>query len=85
MVDQYVKDAGMFVKQRVKESYYILQKDYEVAELQNISIHNVIFFAPANGDQLGYAPLPSMAYPQMMFRSEMRGKEIKNGFKPIAP
>lgn len=83
MVDQYVKDDGVFVKQTMLESYYIWPKNYDIAELTSFKVDGVTFYTQTEGDRLGYAPLPSTAYPFMMQRSMLRGDSIKDGFRAV--
>ena len=45
--DNYITDAGVFLKQRVTDPYYILQKDYDEGEME---IHEI------NGHPIYYAP-----------------------------
>ena len=81
MVDQYVKDDGVFVKQTLRDSYYIWPKDYEVAQLKEFQVDGVSYYTQTEGDSLGYAPIPSTVYPFMMERSMMRGQTLQDGFK----
>ena len=83
MVDQYVKDDGVMVKQTVLEPYYFWPKNYEIAELTSFNVDGVTFYTQKEGDRLGYAPLPSTAYPFMMQRSMLIGESIKDGFRAV--
>ncbi|MFI3212525.1 MAG: hypothetical protein R3Y24_04205 [Eubacteriales bacterium] len=83
MIDQYVKDAGVVIKQRILEPYYIVQMPYEVAELKTFEVDGVTFYTPESGESLGYAPLPSTAYAFMMEESQLRGDSFEDGFQSI--
>lgn len=81
-LDHYVTDDGVFVKQNLKQPYYITQKMYDIPELETAEIDGITINYPANGEQIGYAPIPATSYIFMMERSTLRGDNMKSGFKP---
>ena len=79
--DHYITDAGVFVKQSLKEPYYICQKDYDRAEEGSLEINgNVIYYSTA-GEVNTYHTFPSTCYQFMLERSTLMGDNIKDGFK----
>ncbi len=79
--DHYITDAGVFVKQSLKEPYYICQKDYDRAEAGSLEINgNVIYYSTA-GEVNTYHTFPSTCYQFMLERSTLMGDNIKDGFK----
>ena len=79
--DQYVTDAGVFAKQNISEPYYIMPKDYQRSEVKAIEIGNTDFYVPVTGEYISFYDFPGSCYEDMIFRSEMRGEFIKDGFK----
>lgn len=80
MIDQYVKDAGVFIKQNIREPYYIEQKEYIIGDLKTIDVDGVRVNVPKKGECIGYAPLPAAAYRGMVEKCRLRGTTIKEGF-----
>ncbi len=80
--DQYISDAGVFVKHNVTEPYYIMPKDYERSETEKIPIGNTEFYVPVAGEVISFYDFPGSCYDMMVSRSEMRGESIKDGFRP---
>lgn len=68
----------MFTKETVesyRNAYWILQKDYDNYETEEIVIEDEIFYIPITGDQTGYKDFPSApAYPSITFRGETIGE-----------
>ena len=78
--DQYITDAGVFVKQSMKAPYYIRQKDYDEGSMDSCEINgNVIWFA-AEGEINSYHVFPGTCYKDMLDRSTLIGDRIEDGF-----
>lgn len=78
--DQYVTDAGVFVKQRWREPYYIRQKDYDEGSMDSCEMNgNVIYFS--TGEEINsYHVFPGTCYKPMLERSTLIGNRIEDGF-----
>lgn len=85
-VDNYVTDAGVFIKQRVKEPYYIVQKDYDDGSTGSIEVNgNTIYYndyRKEEGERNSYHYFPNTAYEGMLKRSTLISDDIKDGFVP---
>lgn len=79
--DQYVMDASVFVKQNLKEPYYITQKDYDTGSMDSREINgNVIWFS--TGEEINsYHVYPGTCYKPMLERSTLIGDRIEDGFR----
>ena len=78
--DQYITDAGVFVKQGLNAPYYIRQKDYDEGSMDSCEINgNVIWFA-AEGEINSYHVFPGTCYKDMLDRSTLIGDRIEDGF-----
>ena len=78
--DQYVTDAGVFVKQRLRDPYYIRQKDYDVGSMDSLEINgNVIYFSTGE-ETNSYHVFPGTCYKHMLERSTLIGERIEDGF-----
>lgn len=78
--DQYVTDAGVFVKQRLRDPYYIRQKDYDEGSMDSLEINgNVVYFS--TGEEINsYHVFPGTCYKPMLERSTLIGERIEDGF-----
>lgn len=78
--DQYVTDAGVFVKQRLRDPYYIRQKDYDEGSMDSLEINgNVVYFS--TGEEINsYHVFPGTCYKPMLERSTLIGDRIEDGF-----
>ena len=78
--DQYVTDDGVFLKQRLKDPYYIRQKDYDEGSMDSLEINgNMIYFA--TGEEVNsYHVFPGTCYKPMLERSTLIGDRIEDGF-----
>ncbi len=79
--DQYVTDAGVFVKQSLKEPYYIMQKDYDKGRMESCEINgNKVYFS--TGEEVNsYHVFPGTCYKPMLERSTLIGDKIEDGFR----
>ena len=79
--DQYVTDAGVFIKQCLSEPYYIVQKDYDRGNMDSCEINgNTIYFSV--GDEINsYHVFPGTCYKPMLERSTLMGDRIEDGFR----
>lgn len=79
--DQYVTDAGVFMKQSWREPYYIVQKDYDEGSMDSCEINgNRIYFS--TGEEINsYHVYPGTCYKSMLERSTLIGDRIEDGFR----
>lgn len=79
--DQYVTEAGVFVKQNLREPYYIEQKDYDRGSMDSCEINgNTVYFS--TGEEINsYHVFPGTCYKPMLERSTLIGERIKDGFR----
>ncbi len=79
--DQYVTDAGVFIKHNLREPYYISQKDYDLGSMDSCEINgNTIYFS--TGEEINsYHVFPGTCYKPMLERSTLLGDQIKDGFR----
>lgn len=79
--DQYITDAGVFIKHTLREPYYLLQKDYDRGKMESREINgNRIYFA-TEGEVNSYHVFPGTCYEDMLERSTLIGDEIEDGFR----
>ncbi|MCX4343515.1 MAG: hypothetical protein OSJ53_06485 [Kineothrix sp.] len=78
--DQYITDAGVFVKHSLTDPYYILQKDYDVCEMDNYEINGNTVYYSVEGEINNYHVYPATCYGWMLERSTLIGDDIKDGF-----
>lgn len=79
--DHYITDAGVFLKQSLKEPYYIRQKDYDRAEEGSLFINGNIVYYSMEDEVNTYHTFPGTCYKFMLDRSTLMGDNIKDGFK----
>jgi len=86
-VDNYFTDAGVFVKQRLTEPYYIVQKDYDEGNTSHVEIKgNIIYYndyVQDEGERNSYHYFPNTAYYSMLEKCTLVSEDIKDGFVPI--
>ena len=86
-VDNYVTDAGVFLKQRLTEPYYIVQKDYDYGNTNSVEIKgNTIYYNDyllEEGERNSYHYFPNTAYYFMLEKCTLVSEDIKDGFVPI--
>lgn len=79
--DQYITDAGVFIKQRLREPYYIFQQDYDRAETAVYEINGQAVYYPVNGEINDCHVYPGTCYRFMIERSTLISEEIEDGFR----
>lgn len=79
--DNYIKDAGVFVKQHLKDPYYLKQQDYDKAQMDTLEIDGVTIYYPVSGEMNSYHAYPSVCYRWMAERNELREKSFEDGFR----
>ena len=79
--DQYVTDVGVFIKQELREPYYIVQQDYDEGGMDSCEINgNVIYFS--TGEEINsYHVFPGTCYKPMLERSTLIGDTVEEGFR----
>lgn len=85
-VERYVTDDGVFVKQRFRDPYYIVAKDYDSGSMDSYVVNNnVIYFndyKSEEGERNSYHYFPSTCYKFMMDRSTLVSQDIRDGIVP---
>lgn len=82
-MNQYVTDGGVFLKQRSREPYYVLQKDYDDDGLEfAYQMGGKTVYCAGNNEVNSYYNTPSSCYLIMLYRTTLIGEEIEEGFKP---
>lgn len=85
-IDHYFTDMGVFVKQRLMDPYYIVQKDYDHGNTKSVVINgNTIYYNEAlkeEGERNSYHYFPNTCYEVMLNRSTLVSDDIKDGFIP---
>lgn len=79
--DHYFTDDTVFIKQNLMQPYYIVQKDYESSEMEVIKMNNIDIYTPKTGETTGYKYFPCSSYDYMITNTELRGSDIKEGFR----
>lgn len=79
--DNYITDAGVFLKQNAAEPYYLLQKDYDMADNDILEINGNAIYVSSEGIVNSYHVFPSTCYEFMLERSTLMGDKIEDGFK----
>lgn len=79
--DHYFTDDLVFIKQNLTEPYYIMQKDYEHSKMQAFDMNGVTIYNPKEGETTGYHYFPASSYSYMINCTELRGHEVKDGFR----
>lgn len=82
-MNQYVTDAGVFLKQRIKESYYIVQKDYDEDPFTSeVNVNGVTIYCAGDYEVNSYFYTPSTCYDNMLNRATLKSNDLKDGFIP---
>lgn len=79
--EHYFTDDMIFLKHNVMNPYYILQKDYDSTELKVTDMNGINIYSPQMGEISGYYYFPATTYPQMISDVELRGSDLKDGFR----
>lgn len=79
--DHYFNDDLLFIKQNLTEPYYIQQKDYEHSEMRTFDMNGVTIYSPTEGQITGYQYFPASSYDYMINCTELRGEDVKDGFR----
>ena len=79
--EHYFTDDMVYLKHNLTEPYYLIQKDYDSTEMQEIDMNGITIYAPVKGEVSGYYDFPATTYPQMIQDVELRGDGLKDGFR----
>lgn len=79
--NRYFTDDMVFIKQNITQPYYIVQKDYDSSELQEIDMDGITVYAPVYEEVSGYYSFPATTYVEMIDNVELRGNSLKDGFR----
>ena len=78
--DEYLIDIGVYVKYRLRDPYYITQKDYDEGNMDSCEINgNTIYFSTEE-EINSYHVFPGTCYKPMLERSTLIGNRIEDGF-----
>ncbi|HBV84495.1 MAG TPA: hypothetical protein DEB74_17215 [Lachnospiraceae bacterium] len=81
--DHYFVDDIVFIKQNLKQPYYICQKDYDTSTMKEYDMNGIIIYCPEEGQITGYDYFPSSSYDYMIQLTELRGTTLKDGFRSL--
>lgn len=85
-IDVYMMDMLRFVKNNIREPYYIYARDYDDGNTGSVEINgNTIYYndyIKEEGERNSYFYYPNTAYYFMLERSTLAGDEIEDGFIP---
>lgn len=82
--DHYITDAGVFIKQNLREPYYLIQKDYDEGNMESININgNIIYYSTGN-EINSYHVYPGTCYQGMLESLALMGDRIEDGLKSIS-
>lgn len=81
--DHYFADDLLFIKQNLTAPYYLCQKEYETSEMQQFDMNGITIYCPVEGQTVGYSYFPSSAYDYMITSTELRGSDLKDGFRSL--
>lgn len=70
-----------WVRSHITDDAYLLQQDYDEVEVKELQIGTLTVYYPAEGENISYHAFPATAYPDMAERIQLRGEEIRDGFK----
>lgn len=80
--DHYITDGGVFIKQHLRDKYYLKQQDYDLGNMDFVEINgNKIYYDETYNEVNSYFTYPSTCYPQMLERTTLMGDSITDGFK----
>lgn len=79
--DQYITDAGVFVKHTLREPYYLLQKDYDAGTMESREINGNLIYFSTEDEVNSYHVYPGTCYEHMLERSTLIGEDIEDGFR----
>lgn len=81
--DHYFVDDIVFIKQNLKQPYYICQKDYDTSAMKEYDRNGIVIYCPEEGQITGYDYFPSSSYDYMIQLTELRGNTLKDGFRSL--
>lgn len=82
-MNQYVTDDGVFLKQRIRDPYYIVQKDYDDDHLTTeVNINGVTIYCAGDYEVNTYFYTPNTCYDIMLNRTTLKSSDLKDGFIP---
>lgn len=79
--ENYFTVDMVYIKHSLLEPYYVMQKDYDTTELKTKDMNGVTVYSPLHGEISGYYNFPTTTYPQMIEEVELRGDQLKDGFR----
>ena len=65
------------------QEYYVWQRDYETWAYDSYEIGGIEFYIPLESGQIGYDKFPGV--PHERYDVELRGTELREGFRRIQP
>lgn len=82
-IDHYTNDGLSFVKQQVKEPWYLIQKPYPGGESESaMTVDGVTFYVAGTDEVNSYYAFPGTCYNFMLERTKLLGDSIEDGFAP---
>ena len=81
VVDTYMMNDMVFIKHNVTQDYYIWPEKFEEKKMDSTQMNGNTIYYDADGVLNSYYNCPSTCYKFMLDRTELMGKEIKDGFR----
>ena len=69
------------IRESASQDYYVWQRDYETWAYDSYEIGEMEFYIPLESGQIGYDKFPAVPYER--YDVELRGMELKDGFRRI--
>lgn len=79
--ENYFTDDMVFIKQNLTQPYYIIQKDYDIPEYEEIDLGGITIYASTRGELSGYYNFPIVTYVGKLSDVEPRGSRLEDGFR----
>lgn len=82
--ERYFTDDIVYLKHNVFSPYYVMQQDYDTAELETVDLDGVTVYTPVKEEVSGYDVFPVTTYLGMLDDVELRGADLRDGFRSRA-
>lgn len=83
-IDNYTQDDLSFVKQHIRDPYYISQKPFDYRDEDSLDYNGYTIYVAGYDEVNSYYKFPGVCYGVMLERSEMMGDKFEDGWKAKA-
>lgn len=80
-IDNYTQDDLSFVKQHIRDPYYITQKPFDNRDEDSMDYNGYTIYVAGYDEVNSYYKFPGTCYGIMLERSEMMGDKFEDGWK----